>query len=381
MKSLTQLLLVLLLIAVAGFLVRKINVDKKKPVVEEEEKASTLHLSYRSEELSLGSSLIVEGERHFANMRQLTSGGENAEAYFGADGATLSFQAHEGEDACDQIYVLNIESGEIEKVSSGAGVTTCSFFQYPSDDAIIYSSTHLGGEECPPKPDPSLGYVWKLHPTYDIFKLNNDGSGLIRLTDTFGYDAEATYAFDGSKIVFTSLASGDLDLWTMDPDGSNRRQFTHRLGYDGGAFFSHDGRKIVWRAYYPETQDQEEEYLKLLKNNAIRPMALQIWLMHSDGTHHVQVTDNEASNFAPFFFPDDSRIIFASNLGDPQGHNFDLYAVDTAGTHLEQITFYEGFDGFPMFSPDGNRLVFASNRNAGQPGETNLFICDWVEQD
>jgi Tol biopolymer transport system component len=326
-----------------------------------------------------GDALIYPGEKHFRNLRQLTFSGENAEAYFSADGRKLIYQAHEGEGRCDQIYILDLATGESELVSTGAGVTTCAFFQYPHDDKIIYASTHLGGKECPPPPDYSQGYIWKLYPDYDIFRADPDGSHLERLTDAPGYDAEGTYAFDGSRIVYTSLASGDLEIWTMKPDGSDKRQLTHRLGYDGGAFYSHDGSKIVWRAYYPETEEAIADYRRLLETNAIRPMALQIRVMNADGSNPVQLTDNQAANFAPFFFPDDRRIIFASNLVNPRGRNFELYAIDVDGQNLERVTYFEGFDGFPMFSPDGKYLVFASNRNQANPGDTNLFICEWVE--
>jgi Tol biopolymer transport system component len=91
------------------------------------------------------------------------------------------------------------------------------------------------------------------------------------------------------------------------------------------------------------------------------------------------VTHLGAASFAPFFHPDGRRIVFASNVGDPRGRNFDLYLVNEDGTGLERITTNETFDGFPMFSPDGKQLVFASNRNARVPGETNVFIADWVE--
>jgi len=324
--------------------------------------------------------LLYEGEIHFTNMKQLTFGGENAEAYFSADGKRVIYQAHDEEGECDQIYIMELETGKIDIVSTGMGVTTCSFFQYPNDSTIIYSSTHLGSSECPERPDQSMGYVWPLFPTYDIFRANPDGSSHQQLTSEWGYDAEATYAFDGSRIIFTSLASGDLELWTMNPDGRDKQQLTERLGYDGGAFFSHDGSKIVWRAYYPETQEQQLNYIDLLKQSEIRPMALQIWVMDSNGSNKHQITNNNASNFAPFFYPDDKRIIFSSNLLNPRGRNFDLYAVDVEGGELEQITFYDGFDSFPMFSPDGMKLVFSSNRNQSKEGETNLFICDWVDK-
>lgn len=322
--------------------------------------------------------LLYEGETHFKNIRQLTFSGENAEAYFSADGKKIIYQTHDGKVKCDQIYIMDIASGHTSLVSTGSGVTTCSYFQYPDDGKIIYSSTHLGGNECPPKPDYSRGYVWKLYPEYDVFRAKTNGKGLERLTYAYGYDAEATYAFDGSKIVYTSKSSGDLDVWTMNPDGSGKKQLTERLGYDGGPFYSHDGTKIVWRAYYPETKAEIAEYKSLLDDDAIRPMALQIWIMDYDGLHKQQITNNKAANFGPFFFPDDKRIIFSSNMNDMNKRNFDLYAIDTNGSNLERITYFEGFDGFPMFSPDGKYFVFASNRNQAKPGDTNIFICEWA---
>ena len=310
----------------------------------------------------------------------MTFSGENAEAYFSSDGKKLILQAHDGDNLCDQIYIMNIASGSTEMISTGNGVTTCSFFQYPNNDAIIYASTHLADSDCPPKPDFSMGYIWKLYEGYDIFKASMDGSNLQRLTDTPGYDAEATFSFDGRKIIYTSLESGDLDLWSMNFDGSEKQQLTSRLGYDGGAFYSYDGSKIVWRAYYPESKKEIADYEALLSENAIRPMALQLWTMNSDGTNKQQVTDNGAANFGPFFFPDGKRIIFSSNMDDEKGRDFDLYAINTDGTGLERITHFNGFDGFPMFSLDGKYLVFASNRNQAKKGDTNIFICEWVNK-
>ncbi len=322
--------------------------------------------------------LVIEGEKHFKNIRQLTFSGENAEAYFSADGNRLIFQGHDGEGLCDQIYIMDLESNEIELVSTGKGVTTCSYFQYPNDDKIVYASTHHYSGECPPPPDFSKGYIWKLHPEFDIFRGDVDGSNLEQLTVAEGYDAEATFAEDGSKIVYASKASGDMEIWTMNPDGSEKKQLTDRLGYDGGPFFSHDGSKIVWRAYYPETDQEISDYKQLVVDNAIRPMALQVRIMDADGSNPIQVTDNEAANFAPFFFPYDDRIIFCSNLEDPDGRNFDLYAIDPDGSNLERITYFDGFDGFPIFSPDGKYFVFASNRNNTKHGDTNIFICEWA---
>lgn len=329
--------------------------------------------------LQAGEGLLYEGETHFKNMRQLTFSGENAEAYFSADGTKLIYQSHDGGELCDQIYIMEIASGITKRVSTGQGVTTCSYFQFPEDDKIIYATTHLGGKECPSKPDYSLGYVWKLYPDYDVFRANTDGSGLKRLTFAYGYDAEATYAFDGKNIVYTSKSSGDLEVWTMNPDGSGKKQLTDRLGYDGGPFYSHDGTKIVWRAYYPETVEEIADYNFLLEQNSIRPMALQIRTMDADGSNKKQITHNTAANFGPFFFPDDKRIIFSSNMDDPKKRNFDLYAIDLNGENLERVTHFDGFDGFPMFSPDGKHIVFASNRNQAKPGDTNIFICEWVD--
>jgi len=268
-------------------------------------------------------------------------------------------------------------SGKTEMVSTGEGVTTCSYFEYPDCNNIIYSSTHLGSKDCPPKPNFSHGYIWKLYPDYDIFRASLSGANLEKLTDSPNYDAEATVAFDGSRIVYTSMASGDLEIWTMNPDGTHKQQLTNRLGYDGGAFFNQDASEIVWRVYHPESQEEITNYQSLLAQNSIRPMALQIWTMNADGSNKKQVTDNDSANFGPYFFPNGKRIIFSSNLHDPKGRDFDLYAINTDGTDLERITYFDGFDGFPMFSPDGKYLVFASNRNQAERGETNLFITEW----
>ena len=263
--------------------------------------------------LDFNNSLILSDESHFKNMSQLTFSGENAEAYFSADGKKLIFQAHDGDSLCDQIYIMDIESRSIKLVSTGKGVTTCSFFKYPNDNGIIYSSTHMDNPDCPSKPDFSKGYIWKLYPGFDIYEAGLSGSNPRPLTSSPGYDAEATYSFDGKKIIYTSLISGDLDLWYMNPDGSGKQQLTNRLGYDGGAFYSYDAKKIVWRAYYPETKEEIENYKSLLKENSIRPMALQIWTMNANGTNKKQITDNNSANFGPIYFPKADKIIFSSN--------------------------------------------------------------------
>lgn len=317
-------------------------------------------------------------EKNLANIKQLTFGGENAEAYFSSDGRKLIFQATRDGHGCDQIYTMNIDGSGMRMISSGKGRTTCAYY-FANLSRVLYSSTHLGGDECPPKPDFSKGYVWAIYPSYDIFTARPNGSEVKQLTDEPGYDAEATISTNGKKIVFTSMRDGDLDIYSMDANGSNVRRLTSELGYDGGPFFSYDGRQIVYRAHHPKTEQQKADYKELLKQNLIRPTTLEIWVMNADGSNKRQVTRNGKANFAPFFFPDGKRIIFSSNMDDPRGRNFDLYKINVDGSGLERITTNETFDGFPMFSPDGKKLVFASNRNAKVPGETNVFIADWVE--
>ena len=317
-------------------------------------------------------------EVHLRNIRQLTNGGENAEAYWSSDGKQLIFQSKHDGMACDQIFVMNADGTGLHRVSSGAGRTTCSYF-FPDGKRILYASTHLASPDCPPPPDYSKGYMWKLYPSYEIFSALPDGSDVRRLTDNPGYDAEATFAPDGSRIIFTSLRDGDLDLYTMKPDGTDVRRVTREMGYDGGAFFSRDGKRIVWRASRPKTDEEVAAYRELLKESTIRPMTLEIFVADADGSNPRQVTRNGAANFGPYFLPDGRRIIYASNVADPKGRNFDLWIVNDDGAGLEQVTFNPTFDGFPMFSPDGKQLVFASNRNDKVPGETNLFVADWVE--
>src|ERR1041385_218307 len=323
--------------------------------------------------------LALPNEKHLANMRQLTFGGENAEAYFSSDGKQLIFQSTRDGHGCDQIYAMNVDGSNVKMLLNGEGRTTCSYF-YPNGKRILYSSTHRGDKQCPPRPDYSKGYVWAVYPTYDIFIANLDGSNAKQLTNTPGYDAETTITLDGKKLVFTSMRGGDLDVYTMDADGKNVRQLTNELGYDGGPFWSYDGKQIVYRAYHPKNEEEKKDYLDLLKQNLIRPTTLEIWVMNADGSNKRQVTSNGKANFGPYFFPDGKRIIFASNMDDSKGgRNFDLYKINVDGTGLERITYSDAFDGFPMFSPDGKKLVFASNRNGKVQGETNVFIAEWVE--
>ncbi|MFT3773334.1 MAG: hypothetical protein QM820_48765 [Minicystis sp.] len=328
-------------------------------------------------------------ERHLTEVRQLTFGdGENAEAYWSPDGKKLIFQSTREGRACDQIYVMDLGTGDIKRVSTGGGRTTCGYFVFPSGDKLLYSSTLAAGADCPPKPDRSLGYVWALDP-FQIYEAKLDGSERKLLVGGKGYNAETTVSFDGSRMVFTSTRDGDLELYTARTDGSDVRRITHTPGYDGGAFFSPNGARLVWRASRPKGPDLEE-YHALLARGLVKPTALDIMVAGSEGQNARAITKNGKANFAPSYLPDSRRVIFASNFdaGPSQGRapNFDLYVVDpdapptTEGMPpLERITFYEGFDGFPMFSPDGEHIAFASNRFGSKPGETNIFVARWVE--
>lgn len=318
-------------------------------------------------------------EVRLRNIRQLTFGGENAEAYFSYDGTRLIYQARKPGMECDQIYVLDLATGESEQVSTGEGRTTCAYF-YPSGDEILYSSTHHHDASCPVTPDFSMGYVWPIYDTYDVFVAGADGSNLRQLTTEDGYDAEATFSPVGDRIVFTSVRDGDLDLYSMAPDGSDVRRLTDRIGYDGGAFFSPDGSKIIWRAHYPEAGPERDDYVRLLQEGLIRPGELEIYVMDADGSNQRQVTSVGGANFAPYWHPSGEKILWSSNHHDPAGRDFELYMADLDGSNVERVTHSEGFDGFPVFSPDGRYLVFGSNRNNGGTSDTNVFIAEWVEE-
>jgi Tol biopolymer transport system component len=311
-----------------------------------------------------------------ANIRQLTNGGENAEAYWSPDGKRLIFQSTRGDLKCDQIFIMNADGSDQHMVSTGEGRTTCGYF-LPDGKHILYASTHLAGDACPPAADRSKGYVWAVYASYDIFTAKDDGSDLKRLTNAEGYDAEATVNWKTKKIIYTSLASGDLDLWTMNLDGSSKKRLTETYGYDGGPVFSRDGKKVVWRGGHPADEAAKQKYADLLKDNLTSPMKMELFISDADGKHVQQLTDFNCASFAPTFTPDGKQILFSSNKNNCDGRKFELFLINADGTGLRQITDFGGFTSFPEISPDGRTLVFVSDWKAPARYEFNVFTADW----
>lgn len=331
--------------------------------------------------------LSYPDEKHFKNMRQLTTGGDNAEAYFGFDNEHVTFQRTNPNEGlmCDQIFYGTIPKTAKEKfnyklVSTGKGRTTCAYLM-PDKKHFLYASTHKAADTCPPTPDRNKikKYVWPIYDSYDIYVADLNGKITKQLTNTPGYDAEATISPKGDKIIFTSMRNGDIDLYTMNIDGTHVKQITNTLGYDGGACFSPDGKKIVWRASRPQTDEDIKEYKDLLAKGLVMPTRMEIFVANADGSNVHQVTRLGKANWAPAFTPDGKKIIFASNYEYERGFPFNLYLTDIDGTWLERISHDGSFDAFPMFSPNGKKLIFSSNRNNGGGHDTNVFICDWVD--
>jgi Tol biopolymer transport system component len=321
-------------------------------------------------------------EKHLSNVKQLTFGGDNAEAYFSNDNQMLTLQITNPKAGldCDKIFWMNLNDGQLHPLSSGKGRTTCSYFM-PGDTTIVYASTHATVDTCPPVPDRQKikKYVWPLYPSYDIYIADLKGNIRKQLTHEKGYDAEATLSPDGKTIIFTSTRNGDIDLYTMDINGGHVKQITNTLGYDGGANFSPDGKLIVWRASRPTTDAEVKEYKDLLAQDMVAPTQMEVYIANTDGTNVRQVTKLGQANWAPAFHPSGKKIIFSSNHQSPRGFPFNLYLINLDGSGLEKISHDGGFDAFPMFSPNGKKIVFCSNRHNGGGHDTNVFIADWKD--
>jgi Tol biopolymer transport system component len=311
--------------------------------------------------------------RHLTNIRQVTFGLAKAgEGYFSPDGHSIIFQAvphvapsifHRPAPDEDgyQIYLGALaEDAPLRMISTGRGRCTCPFF-HPSGKSVLFASTHLNPRtDAEPPRGPAYSrtarYRWEFPESMDIFTADLDGKILNRLTDAPGYDAEASYSPDGSRIVFTSFRDGDAEIYVMDADGRSPRRITHARGYDGGPFFSPDGKQIVYRS------DR--------KGNDL----LQIYLNNAQGTAERALTHDEFVNWGPYFHPSGRHIIYATSR---HGHtNYELYLMDVDTGRLERITYHEGFDGLPVFSPDGKRLMWTSSGRVADR-KSQLFIADF----
>lgn len=347
----------------------------------------------KKEDAASGATKIVntlhyENEKHLKNIKQLTFGGDNAEAYWSFDGKSIVFQANTKSWGleCDQIFTMDAEdvldNGKVaQMISTGKGRTTCSYF-LPGDSTIVYSSTHLGGDTCPPIPkkeDHGGKYIWPVYASFDIFVADTKGNLINQLTNEPGYDAEPTVSPKGDKIVFTSTRSGDLELFTMNIDGSDVKQITHELGYDGGAFFSPDGSKLIFRSSRPKTEKEIKEYKDLLAQDLVMPTNMELYVCDVDGSKMKKITNLGSANWAPFFHPNGKKIIFSTNHHKERHDGFNLFMINLDGSELEQITYDGVFDAFPMFSPDGSKLIFSSNRNNNGTHDTNLFVAEWLD--
>ncbi|MBU7577280.1 MAG: PD40 domain-containing protein [Flavihumibacter sp.] len=342
----------------------------------------------RNKSAPISDTLHYPEETHFKNLRQLTFGGDNAEAYFSYDGKYLIFQKTYAKEGipCDQIYIGKIPTKPEEPfvpklVSTGTGRTTCAYW-LPDGKHFVYASTHLGSKDCPPVPDRSKygnKYIWPLYPSYDIFLADTNGVIVKQLTNAKGYDAEATISPDGKKMIYTSDKDGDLELYIMDLKTGKEKRITHDIGYDGGAWFSPDGKKIIWRASRPKTAEEISSYKELLAEHLVAPTNMEVFTANADGSDIKQITSLGQANWAPIFMPDSKRILFASNHEYRRGFPFNLYMMNGDGSNRVKISRDKGFDAFAMFSYDGKKIVFCSNRNNGGTRDTNIFVADWVE--
>ncbi len=339
----------------------------------------------------------IVGETHLRNVRQLTFGGQNAEAYWSADGRHITYQTRQPAYPDEQIFVMDADGRNKRLVSTGKGRCTCSYYS-PDGRFIFFSSTHARNEGAQAPVDMSKGYVWAINPDYEMYRVGartttggqvpsasglkpasgNDAMRKVINRPGF-YVAETTIAPNGHYMAWTSDFEGDLEIYRSNLDGSNTVRLTHEVGYDGGPFVSWDSKLIAYRRDSFTDDKQIEGYKALLAQHMIRPTKLEIWVMDANGENKRQVTHLACASFAPFIHPDGKRIVFSSNYGDPKGREFDVFICNLDGSNLERVTKSPQFDGFPMFTRDGKKIVFASDRFSKVKGETNVFVADWVD--
>jgi len=332
---------------------------------------------------SSSAELLPDEARHLSGLRRLTSGGADAEAYFSPDSKALVFQSTRDGHELDQIYTIGLDGSAMRRVSPGPGRTTCAFY-FPDGETLVYATTHFAPEAECRIADMKKGERWVFDPAFDIVSCRLDGSGLTRLTDEPGYDAECAVSRATGRIVFCSTRTGDPEIFVMNRDGTGVKQLTSRKGYDGGPFFSPDGARIVWRTYCPPTPEAEAEYDAFIARDVCGRWPFDIWIMNADGSDQRRVTDRGektgATCWAPYLHPDNRNVVFVST-STPPGRgmpNFDLYTIGVDGTGLTRITFSPAFDAFPMFSDDGKKVSFVSSRGGTSRGEVSIFVADWV---
>ena len=305
------------------------------------------------------------------------------EGYFSSDGTQLVFQSErEPGNPFFQIYVMDLETGDIERVSPGQGKTTCAWM-HPKGRRVLFASTHADPQSLERQREEialresgqERRYSWDYDPQFEIYDFNRDSGQMVNLTETLGYDAEGSWSPDGQLIAFTSNRRGyegtlteeekknfDIDpaylndIYLMNTDGSDVRRLTSAPGYDGGPFFSPDGQRICWRRFSP--------------NGALA----EVWTMNIDGSDQRQLTRLGSMSWAPFYHPSGEYLIFTTNRHGFS--NFELYLIDVEGKSTPvRVTHTNGFDGLPVFTPDGNQLVWTTNRTAAK--RSQLFVADW----
>jgi TolB protein len=315
--------------------------------------------------------------KHLTNIHQVTSGLPRAgEGYFSPDGKSIIYQAYPVGYPFYQIYVQELEGGKPRRISPGRGRTTCSYFSVDGK-SLLFASSHsdpqLEDTEKKARDLAAQGgkrrYQWDFDPHMDIYSVGLDGTGLKRLTDAPGYDAEGSYSSDGKQIVFTSSRDGDPDLYIMDADGTNVRQITNKDGYDGGPFFSPDNKWVIFRS------DRQKEHM------------LQLFAVSADGKTEVQLTDNlNQVNWCPYFHPSGDYLVWAGadySQGPGPKSKFQLFTLELKNENgklsagdITQVTHELSQDVLPVFSPDGTKLMWTSTRSEDETSQ--LWIADWV---